>query len=162
MNTTIRKDSKIEWKSSSHSKTGLSDPNLGLSTLHPEFRPRVAWIRPLRPKISSSNPTWICPSPPEAKITPLFTQVIENHYRSQVMDVNVDMFSVMMNQDEMYQESDDDYDSWQQSVPPSQMQTINTNHSGKIHHKQVRQGVVYDGLAKRQTAVYGRGPSGSY
>jgi len=56
-------------------------------------------------------------------------RVIENHYRSQVMDVNVDMFSVMMNQDAMYQESDDDSDSWQQSVPPSQMQTINTNHS---------------------------------
>jgi len=48
-------------------------------------------------------------------------RVIENHYRSQVMDVNVDMFSVMMDADAMDQESDDEYDSsWQQSIPPPQ------------------------------------------
>jgi len=54
-------------------------------------------------------------------------RVIENHYRSQVMDVNVDMFSVMMNEaDEMDPESDDEYESsWQQSIPQQHHRSIN-------------------------------------
>jgi len=46
-------------------------------------------------------------------------KVIENHYRSQAMDANVDMFSIMMNEEDMINhESDDEYDaSWQESIP---------------------------------------------
>jgi len=55
-------------------------------------------------------------------------RVIENHYRTQVMDVNVDMFSVMMNGvDELAPESDDEYDSsWQQNVPKQNTNNANS------------------------------------
>ena len=56
--------------------------------------------------------------------------MIENHYRSQVMDVNVDMFSIMMNEvDNLDPDSDDEYESsWpqaQQHMPQTQHTHIN-------------------------------------
>jgi len=47
-------------------------------------------------------------------------KVIESHYRAQVMDMNVDMFSVMMNEVDIHgNDSDEEYDnSWFQDYSP--------------------------------------------
>ena len=55
------------------------------------------------------------------------------------MDVNVDMFSVMMDADAMDQESDDEYDSsWQQSIPPPQTNIPNNPNAGPFPFKTIR------------------------
>jgi len=86
-------------------------------------------------------------------------KVIENHYRSQAMDASVDMFSIMMNEEDVTNhESDDEYDaSWQESIPKTLSNAQrgansggNANNADSGQHLAVPTSLSYIGSAHNQ------------
>jgi len=89
-------------------------------------------------------------------------RVIENHYRSQVMDVNVDMFSIMMNEvDNLDPDSDDEYESsWpqaQQHMP--QTQHTHINNEVPIIRREIHEGGRPDVTASGPSDIRSQAPA---